>query len=173
MYLSGLDADIISPLIGFRFYVVHSYIEEEDVQVSIWPVCMDTHDPNNCVYTILFYCSQHLWRNFLVISFFNLEQHSCTFPIFVVSPDTRENCCRFLLPATLIVINDIAAYICGFFFGRTPLIKISPKKTWEGFIGASITTMFSAFWVSLLYNLMVIDTILFSYSKVKPWCLSY
>nr|VDD49219.1 unnamed protein product [Brassica oleracea] len=51
----------------------------------------------------------------------------------------------FLLPASLIVINDIFAYICGFFFGRTPLIKLSPKKTWEGFIGASITTMISAF----------------------------
>ncbi|PIN08843.1 CDP-diacylglycerol synthase [Handroanthus impetiginosus] len=51
----------------------------------------------------------------------------------------------FLLPASLIVINDIAAYIVGFFFGRTPLIKLSPKKTWEGFIGASVTTMISAF----------------------------
>ncbi|KAK9935914.1 hypothetical protein M0R45_012787 [Rubus argutus] len=69
-------------------------------------------------------------------------------PTFVVFPDARANCCRFLLPATLIVINDIAAYICGFFFGRTPLIKISPKKTWEGFIGSSITTMFSAFWLA-------------------------
>ncbi|KAB5560344.1 hypothetical protein DKX38_005301 [Salix brachista] len=55
----------------------------------------------------------------------------------------------FLLPATLIVINDIFAYICGFFFGKTPLIKLSPKKTWEGFIGASITTMISAFVLSL------------------------
>ncbi|KAK9154354.1 hypothetical protein Sjap_001834 [Stephania japonica] len=51
----------------------------------------------------------------------------------------------FLLPASLIVINDIAAYIFGFFFGRTPLIKLSPKKTWEGFLGASVTTMISAF----------------------------
>ncbi|GKC39014.1 phosphatidate cytidylyltransferase 1-like protein, partial [Tanacetum coccineum] len=51
----------------------------------------------------------------------------------------------FLLPASLIVINDIAAYIFGFFFGRTPLIKLSPKKTWEGFIGASVTTIISAF----------------------------
>ncbi|KAB2600857.1 phosphatidate cytidylyltransferase-like [Pyrus ussuriensis x Pyrus communis] len=57
----------------------------------------------------------------------------------------------FLLPASLIVINDIAAYIWGFFFGKTPLIKISPKKTWEGFIGASITTIISAF---LLANIM-------------------
>ncbi|KAI7746515.1 hypothetical protein M8C21_026253, partial [Ambrosia artemisiifolia] len=52
---------------------------------------------------------------------------------------------KFLLPASLIVINDIAAYIFGFFFGKTPLIKLSPKKTWEGFIGASVTTIISAF----------------------------
>ncbi|KAG9452829.1 hypothetical protein H6P81_005733 [Aristolochia fimbriata] len=57
----------------------------------------------------------------------------------------------FLLPASLIVINDIAAYIFGFFFGRTPLIKLSPKKTWEGFMGASVTTMISAF---LLANVL-------------------
>ena len=54
---------------------------------------------------------------------------------------------RFLLPASLIVINDIAAYLFGFFLGRTPLIKLSPKKTWEGFIGASVTTIISAFLV--------------------------
>ncbi|PON91338.1 hypothetical protein TorRG33x02_129010 [Trema orientale] len=58
---------------------------------------------------------------------------------------------QFLLPATLIVINDIAAYFFGFFFGGTPLIKLSPKKTWEGFIGASVTTMISAF---MLANIM-------------------
>ncbi|XP_066317209.1 phosphatidate cytidylyltransferase 1-like isoform X5 [Miscanthus floridulus] len=51
----------------------------------------------------------------------------------------------FLLPASLIVINDIFAYLFGFFLGRTPLIKLSPKKTWEGFIGASVTTIISAF----------------------------
>ena len=31
----------------------------------------------------------------------------------------------------MIVCNDIFAYIAGFFFGRTPLIKLSPKKTVE------------------------------------------
>ena len=30
------------------------------------------------------------------------------------------------------------AFIFGFFFGRTKLIKLSPKKTWEGLL-ASIT----------------------------------
>ncbi|CAI8583291.1 unnamed protein product [Vicia faba] len=51
----------------------------------------------------------------------------------------------FLFPALLIAMNDVAAYFFGFFFGKTPLIKLSPKKTWEGFIGASVATMIAAF----------------------------
>mmetsp|Transcript_2725 Transcript_2725/g.8303 ORF Transcript_2725/g.8303 Transcript_2725/m.8303 type:complete len:303 (-) Transcript_2725:275-1183(-) len=47
----------------------------------------------------------------------------------------------FLLPCSLVICNDIWAYIFGFFFGRTPLIKLSPKKTWEGFIGGWFATM--------------------------------
>ncbi|KAK7203657.1 cytidylyltransferase family-domain-containing protein [Myxozyma melibiosi] len=47
----------------------------------------------------------------------------------------------FFLPASLVIINDICAYLCGITFGRTPLIKISPKKTVEGFIGAWISTI--------------------------------
>lgn len=47
----------------------------------------------------------------------------------------------FLLPCGLVVVNDSFAYITGFFFGRTPLIKrLSPKKTWEGFVGGAIST---------------------------------
>jgi phosphatidate cytidylyltransferase len=32
-------------------------------------------------------------------------------------------------------INDTMAYLVGSFIGKTPLSKISPKKTWEGTIG--------------------------------------
>ena len=38
----------------------------------------------------------------------------------------------FLMPVSLVIINDIFAYICGIAFGRTQLIKLSPKKTVEG-----------------------------------------
>ena len=55
----------------------------------------------------------------------------------------------FLLPTSLVIINDSFAYIFGFFFGRTPLIKISPKKTWEGFIGGLMSTIVWAFYVTL------------------------
>ncbi|KAK8918346.1 Phosphatidate cytidylyltransferase [Platanthera zijinensis] len=58
----------------------------------------------------------------------------------------------FLLPASLIIFNDIAAYFCGFFGGRTPLIKLSPKKTWEGFIGAFVITILSAFLLANVFG---------------------
>ena len=36
----------------------------------------------------------------------------------------------FIIPAFLIVSNDIFAYLVGYFFGRHQLIALSPKKTW-------------------------------------------
>ncbi|KAL1967314.1 hypothetical protein VTN77DRAFT_3360 [Rasamsonia byssochlamydoides] len=47
----------------------------------------------------------------------------------------------FFLPASLVINNDIFAYVCGITFGRTQLIKLSPKKTVEGFVGAWICTI--------------------------------
>lgn len=47
----------------------------------------------------------------------------------------------YLLPITLIAsiwINDTMAYIVGSIIGKTPLTKISPKKTWEGTVGGAI-----------------------------------
>ncbi|KAF5837757.1 phosphatidate cytidylyltransferase 2 [Dunaliella salina] len=38
----------------------------------------------------------------------------------------------------------------GFFFGRTPLIKLSPKKTWEGFVGGLLGTVIVAYVLSQL-----------------------
>lgn len=55
----------------------------------------------------------------------------------------------FWVPASLVICNDIFAYIWGVTIGRTPLIKLSPKKTVEGFIGAFISTViFGALWGS-------------------------
>ncbi|KAJ5072686.1 phosphatidate cytidylyltransferase photoreceptor-specific [Anaeramoeba ignava] len=54
----------------------------------------------------------------------------------------------FFLPIFLIFINDIGAYLSGITFGKTPLIKLSPKKTWEGFIGAFIITIVLGFFTA-------------------------
>jgi len=46
----------------------------------------------------------------------------------------------FVVPALLIIINDIFAYLVGYFFGKHQLIALSPKKTWEGYIGGAFFT---------------------------------
>jgi phosphatidate cytidylyltransferase len=42
----------------------------------------------------------------------------------------------------MVVGNDIFAFVFGYFFGRTPLIQLSPRKTWEGFAGGMAMTLF-------------------------------
>jgi len=68
---------------------------------------------------------------------------------FLIS-NILEGIIWFFLPVSLVIVNDIAAYVCGFFFGRTPLIQLSPKKTWEGFIGAFFLTIIWGVFFSLL-----------------------
>ncbi|KAI9841533.1 MAG: hypothetical protein M1837_000634 [Sclerophora amabilis] len=58
----------------------------------------------------------------------------------------------FFLPVALVITNDIFAYVCGITFGRTQLIKISPKKTVEGFVGAWIMTILFGI---VLTNIMI------------------
>ncbi|RHY98329.1 hypothetical protein DYB37_011400 [Aphanomyces astaci] len=57
-------------------------------------------------------------------------------------------------PASLVVCNDCFAYFCGKLVGRrvftTPFLKLSPNKTWEGFLGAFLCTLVFAFWSSAL-----------------------
>lgn len=47
----------------------------------------------------------------------------------------------WLIPVLIIVcmwINDTMAYMVGSLIGRTPLSRISPKKTWEGTLGGAL-----------------------------------
>jgi CDP-diglyceride synthetase len=61
---------------------------------------------------------------------------------FIIS-NIFEGLIWLVLPSSLVICNDIFAYVAGFFFGKTPLIKLSPKKTWEGFIGGLLVTVFT------------------------------
>jgi phosphatidate cytidylyltransferase len=51
----------------------------------------------------------------------------------------------FAMPQGMVVCNDTFAYICGKSCGRTRLLRLSPNKTWEGFIGSFIITMIWSF----------------------------
>lgn len=44
--------------------------------------------------------------------------------------------------------SDMGAYVFGSLFGRHPFAPhISPKKTWEGFFGALVTSLLASFWL--------------------------
>ncbi|XP_071455450.1 phosphatidate cytidylyltransferase, photoreceptor-specific [Hetaerina americana] len=60
---------------------------------------------------------------------------------YLIIQNIFEGLIWFIVPVSMIVCNDVMAYLFGFFFGRTPLIQLSPKKTWEGFIGGGFSTV--------------------------------
>jgi phosphatidate cytidylyltransferase len=76
----------------------------------------------------------------------------------------------FFFPFIIIAslwINDTMAYIIGSLIGKTPLSKISPKKTWEGTIGGIVLSV-GVIWIlcnyifhygTLSYFIMVIAAI--------------
>ena len=75
------------------------------------------------------------------------------FELFYFSP---------LFPCAIVFsiwINDTMAYLVGSFAGKTPLTKVSPKKTWEGTIGGAILCMVT---ISLLGSLLPV-------AQIFPW----
>uniref|UniRef100_A0A0N5AVR1 Phosphatidate cytidylyltransferase n=1 Tax=Syphacia muris TaxID=451379 RepID=A0A0N5AVR1_9BILA len=71
---------------------------------------------------------------------------------FLIIQNIFQGIIWFLVPVSMVICCDIMSYVFGFFFGRTPLIKLSPKKTWEGFIGGGISTVI--FGIILSYALL-------------------
>lgn len=67
---------------------------------------------------------------------------------YLIIKNIFEGLIWFIVPVSMIICNDIMAYVFGFFFGKTPLIKLSPKKTWEGFIGGGFSTVVFGFIMS-------------------------
>eukprot|EP01129_Flabellula_baltica_P000022 TRINITY_DN1001_c0_g2_i1.p1 TRINITY_DN1001_c0_g2~~TRINITY_DN1001_c0_g2_i1.p1 ORF type:complete len:410 (+),score=62.78 TRINITY_DN1001_c0_g2_i1:252-1481(+) len=57
-----------------------------------------------------------------------------------------------ILPHSMIICNDIMAYFCGVAFGRKffkeGLSSLSPNKTWEGAIGATLFTVLFGFFAA-------------------------
>jgi len=91
--------------------------------------------------------------------------------VFVVVPANimarvaQKSTFWFFLSIALIIWNDSAAYFCGRIFGRVPLIKLSPKKTLEGFVGALIFVPVLGFFAPLVFAKIPI----FFCHNVKPF----
>ncbi len=68
-----------------------------------------------------------------------------------------------IIPAAIIFsiwINDTMAYIVGSLIGKTPLSKISPKKTWEGTIGGMILAIVAMCIIAWSINASIFETMI-------------
>ncbi len=77
--------------------------------------------------------------------------------------NTNEIIYNNIIPCAIIFsiwINDTMAYLVGSFIGKTPLSKISPKKTWEATLGGVILTMIIAGLIAWGFNLEIKKIIL-------------
>jgi phosphatidate cytidylyltransferase len=61
-----------------------------------------------------------------------------------------------IFPALLVITNDVMAYVFGYSMGKHKLIELSPKKTWEGFIGGLLSTLVVAFYVNSRNHVLII-----------------
>lgn len=66
----------------------------------------------------------------------------------------------YLMMGVLIIlwVNDSGAYFAGSLLGKRKLFeRISPKKTWEGFIGGAVTSMLAAYVFAQFYNQLPLE----------------
>lgn len=76
----------------------------------------------------------------------------------------------FILPSSLIIVNDSFAYFCGRMFGKHSLTALSPKKTWEGYLGAGVFTVIAAYFLSgLLSRYPSLVCPVYSFSQCTFW----
>ncbi|XP_077289246.1 CDP-diacylglycerol synthase [Arctopsyche grandis] len=110
-------------------------------------------------FSFCFYCIGFVWFVLSLVKKYYIKQFSLfawthvvllivvTQSYFIIQ-NIFEGLIWFIVPVSMIVCNDVMAYVFGFFFGKTPLIKLSPKKTWEGFIGGGFSTVIFGLMIS-------------------------
>lgn len=82
----------------------------------------------------------YLKYQFRLFAWIMLATIMVVFQGWLLIANVMEGLIWFVIPALLIIINDIFAYLVGYFFGSHQLIALSPKKTWEGYLGGAFFT---------------------------------
>lgn len=93
------------------------------------------------VWFVLSLVKKYYMRQFSLFAWTHVALLIVVTQSYLIIQNIFEGMIWFIVPVSMIVCNDVMAYMFGFFFGRTPLIKLSPKKTWEGFIGGGFSTV--------------------------------
>jgi phosphatidate cytidylyltransferase len=101
----------------------------------------DTNGPSGFVFFVGSLQKGHYKFQFTQFAWTHMALYLIVVQAHFIVNNVFEGMIWFFLPVSLVITNDIFAYICGIAFGRTQLIKLSPKKTVEGFVGAWVFTI--------------------------------
>lgn len=93
------------------------------------------------VWFVLSLVKKYYMRQFSLFAWTHVALLIVVTQSYLIIQNIFEGLIWFIVPVSMIICNDVMAYVFGFFFGKTPLIKLSPKKTWEGFIGGGFSTV--------------------------------
>lgn len=130
--------------ISFMLYVMGmSRTEQTPPPPRPWLAMLTT--PSGFVFFVMSLEKGHYKFQFTQFAWTHMALYLIVGQAHFVMNNIFEGMIWFFLPASLVITNDIFAYICGITFGRTQLIKISPKKTVEGFLGAWVFTIIFGF----------------------------
>ena len=90
----------------------------------------------------------------------------------MIDSDYRENPFDPTLILTMFILTwtfDTFAYLFGITFGKHKIIpSISPKKSWEGFVGGFVFTLIAAFILHQIFNQLALRTLI-TISIVLPF----
>ena len=87
------------------------------------------------VWFVLSLVKKYYLRQFSLFAWTHVALLCVVTQSYLIIQNMFEGLIWFIMPIMMVIINDVMAYMFGFTMGRTPLIQLSPKKTWEGFIG--------------------------------------
>lgn len=97
-----------------------------------------------CLLANLIHRSPSRWDDAAAISFGTAIVGFC-FAHIILLGSLNGGFGFFVFLIMCVVLNDIFAFTAGYFFGRSKMApSLSPRKTWEGFIGGTIGTIVAA-----------------------------
>jgi phosphatidate cytidylyltransferase len=101
------------------------------------------------IHLFLPFVNHKKWYGLICVLYFGLPlgllitfvlKHETYLPVF------------WIYTISMVWICDVFAYLIGSRVGKHKLLEqISPKKTWEGFIGGGLCTIMVAFWMSKIF----------------------
>lgn len=155
--LSGLDGMVpqktFGLFCGLAIYSLSFFIERGEVPPRYYYLIFPLV---SCVYIIKLY-KQFERKPFtnIAITFLGIFYNAVPFALLNIAAYENEKYNYQIILGSLLILwaTDTGAYFAGTVFGKRKLFeRISPKKSWEGFIGGAILAMVFAYIASVYFT---------------------